>query len=87
MDYRGKRFLIDKIDNRLGSLDKEIKFDKILICVGVLISAVSILVLILSSDSHPILSIITILATMFGLILTYTMIREYISDRKRLRCK
>lgn len=35
--HRTTRFLIDKVDNRLGDVDKEIKFDKTMIsgCLGI----------------------------------------------------
>ena len=35
--HRASRFLIDKVDNRLGDVDKEIKFDKTMIsgCLGI----------------------------------------------------
>lgn len=47
--HRATRFLIDKVDNRLGDVDKEIKFDKTMIsgCLGIV--ALEIILLSLST--------------------------------------
>ena len=47
--HRTTRFLIDKVDNRLGDVDKEIKFDKTMIsgCLGIV--ALEIILLALST--------------------------------------
>ena len=47
--HRTTRFLIDKVDNRLGDVDKEIKFDKTIIsgCLGIV--ALEIILLALST--------------------------------------
>jgi len=47
--HRATRFLIDKVDNRLGDVDKEIKFDKTMIsgCLGIV--ALEIILLALST--------------------------------------
>lgn len=48
--HRATRFLIDKVDNRLGDVDKEIKFDKTMIsgCLGIV--ALDIILLALSTQ-------------------------------------
>lgn len=47
--HRATRFLTDKVDNRLGYVDKEIKFDKTMIsgCLGIV--ALEIILLALST--------------------------------------
>jgi hypothetical protein len=42
MSKRSTRFLIDRIDERLGSVEKEIKFDKIAIGVSALVMIIGI---------------------------------------------
>lgn len=83
MRYRGHRFLIEKIDQKLGSTEKEIKFDKVVIIVGILITMISAIVLFLGIESKPV-SEISCISFFLGVCLTYTMIKEYIDDKKKL---
>lgn len=77
------RWILDRIDKRLGSVEKEIKFDKILIIVGVILTIVFAVLLFFSVEKMSRLAILWVLMTMFGIVLTITMVREYLYDRKR----
>lgn len=83
MDYRSRRFLIDKIDNKLGSIEKELKFDKIMIIISIALIIVFSITTIISSENHPVLSLICGILDLFSLSLVYTMIKEFIEDMKR----
>lgn len=82
---KSARFLIDRIDARLGDKRKEIKFDVIMIIVGLLLILIPGIAIILTSELYPKLSILFTLLVMFGIVLVYTMTKEYISDKKDLR--
>ena len=62
--YKGSRFLIDKIDERLGSVDKEIEFDKFMIKLSLVLIIVCIGLIVLS-----VFQIFTGKAAIVGLIL------------------
>lgn len=83
MKSKGSRFLIDKIDSKLGSVEKELKFDKAVIFVGVGIVVISAFVLGIFINSHPVLALLSTMALMFGFFLSYTMVKEFLSDLKR----
>lgn len=84
MSKRSKRFLIDRIDERLGSVEKEIKFDKIAIAVSVLIIIAGILISSLSSNAGKgTIAIAGIMLVMVGGALLFAMVKELISDTKR----
>lgn len=87
MKAKGSRYLIDKIDRRLGGIEKELKFDKIVILVGLGIMIISALIFGFVIDSHPVLAIFSAMAFMFGLFLTYMMVKEYIGDLKRFKAQ
>lgn len=84
MNYRSNRFLIDKIDERLGSVEKELMFDKIVIGVSVVLLVAFVVILALCSNVHPALSIISILMIIFSASLAIYMTKEYFDDRKKL---
>lgn len=84
MYYRGHRFLIDKIDQKLGSTEKELKFDKIAIMAGLLVMMVSAILLFICIESKPVLGLSCGLFFFFGLCFSYTMVKEYIDDKKKL---
>lgn len=75
--------MIDKIDERLGSLENELKFDRILIAVGSALFIALTLIVVLLAESHPIVSLFCGLGAVFFLILAYMMFKEYRSDLKR----
>ncbi len=81
---RATRFLIDRIDSKLGSVEKELKFDKIAIGVGLAIMVIFAFVLGLVVNSSPALAILCLILIMFGFFLAYVMVKEYIDDRKKL---
>ena len=81
---RATRFLIDRIDSKLGSVEKELKFDKIAIGVGLGIMVFFAFVLGLVVNSSPALAILCLILIMFGFFLAYVMVKEYIDDRKKL---
>lgn len=79
MAKRLSRFLIDKVDERLGDVEKEKKFDIYMIILGIVILLAGICILVFRSLSGPIAAI-AILITLAGFVFTYTMIKEYIAD-------
>ncbi len=81
---RATRFLIDKIDSKLGSVEKELKFDKIVIGVSVALLVVFVIILALCSKGHAVLSIISILMIIFSASLAIYMTKEYFDDRQKL---
>ena len=85
MNYRSGRFLIDKIDSKLGSVEKELKFDKVVIGVSVVLLVAFAVILALCSNAHPALSIISILMIIFSAALIVLMVKEYLEDLKKLK--
>ncbi len=85
MNYRSRRFLIDTIDERLGGVEKELKFDKAVIAVGIVLLGAFSVVLALFSNGHPVLSIISILMIIFSAALIVLMVKEYLADLKKLK--
>jgi len=82
-NYKGSRFLIDAIDRRLGSVEKELKFDKIMIVIGILCTVIPAVLMSIVSETAPKLSILLLIVAMFGIVLIITMTKEYISDLRR----
>ena len=88
MSKRSTRFLIDRIDERLGSVEKEIKFDKIAIAVSVLVLIIGIVISTLSmNNGKGAIGILGILITMAGVAILYAMVKELISDIKKANKK
>ena len=85
MNYRSGRFLIDKIDSKLGSVEKELKFDKVVIGVSVVLMVAFAVILAQCSNAHPVLSIIRILMIIFSAALIVLMVKEYLEDLKKLK--
>ena len=82
-NYKGSRFLIDAIDRRLGCVEKELKFDKIMIVIGILCTVIPAVLMSIVSETAPKLSILLLIVAMFGIVLIITMTKEYISDLRR----
>lgn len=82
-NYKGSRFLIDAIDRRLGTVEKELKFDKIMIVIGILCTVIPAVLMSIVSETAPKLSILLLIVAMFGIVLIITMTKEYISDLRR----
>ncbi len=81
---RATRFLIDRIDSKLGSVEKELKFDKIAIGAGIAIMVIFAFVLGLVIN-RPALAILCLMLIIFGLFLAYVMVKEYIDDLKKVK--
>lgn len=82
-NFRANRFIIDKIDKRLGSIEKELKFDRIMILVGIVLAIVPAVLISFTADKALKLSLLLLILSMFGIVLIITMTKEYISDLKR----
>jgi hypothetical protein len=82
-NYKANRFLIDKIDKRLGSLDKELKFDKIMIAIGVFLIVVPTILVQFTAEKSPKLSVLLLMLALVGIGITTTMVKEYLNDLKR----
>lgn len=82
-NFRANRFIIDKIDKRLGSIEKELKFDRIMILVGIVLAIVPAVLVSFTADKALKLSLLLLILSMFGIVLIITMTKEYISDLKR----
>lgn len=88
MSKRSTRFLIDRIDERLGSVEKEIKFDKIAIAVSVVVLIIGVVMSTLSmNNGKGAIGILGILITMAGVAILYAMVKELISDIKKANKK
>lgn len=83
--YRGSRFLIDKIDAKLGDVDKEIKFDKSVISASVFLFIVGLgLVALGSSGNHSVgFAIIGVLLSLFCFFVYALMKKELEDDKKK----
>lgn len=86
MAKRLSRFLIDKVDERLGDVEKEKKFDIIMIVVGVVSLLAGFLILALSPDTG-VAVVIAILLLMLGVALTISMVKEYIADCAKAKAR
>ena len=82
-NYKANRFLIDKIETRLGSLDKELKFDKIMIAIGVFLIVVPTILVQITAEKSPKLSVLLLMLALVGIGITTTMVKEYLNDLKR----
>ncbi len=80
--YRASRFLINRIDERLGDMEKEKKFDILMIFAGLALISTGVLLLCfcLTKSAWTILCFFMIIA---GLSISYVMIKEYIDDCKK----
>ncbi len=81
---RSKRFLIDSIDEKLGSVEKEKKFDLIMVFIGLALIVAGILLLSFSKASGG-WSVLFIFMVMIGLSLCYVMTKEYIDDSRKAK--
>lgn len=83
-NYRSRRFLIDRIDERLGDVEKEKKFDLIMVAVGIAILLAGVLLISFchTPGNWVVLFIFMIMA---GLALTYVMTKEYFDDCKKAK--
>lgn len=79
-DYRSRRFLIDAIDERLGSVEKEKKFDICMIVLGIALICGGVIIAVSLSQAYPKIIILSLILSMMGVALSYVMTKEYIAD-------
>lgn len=84
MSKRLSRFLIDKVDEKLGDIEKEKKFDIIMIVIGDILFVIGLLLVSVCKSGNSIL-FIGLVFLMLGLILSYVMTKEYIADCKKAK--
>lgn len=82
-NYRSRRFLIDAIDERLGSVKKEKKFDICMIILGIAFLCSGLIIAAICSQAYPKIIILSLILAMMGLVLCYVMTKEYIADCKK----
>lgn len=83
--YRASRFLIDKIDAKLGDVDKEIKFDKNMIYGSLAVIALEIILLALTSVSEffNVPAIVGAFLTALCIFIIPIMVQELKDDQKK----
>lgn len=83
--HRATRFLIDKVDTRLGDVNKEIKFDKsaIAVCVAVIVLEIVFAFLASTSEVFVVLSLIFGFFAITALYILVIMIKELKADQKK----
>lgn len=84
-DYRSRRFLIDAIDERLGSVEKEKKFDICMIVLGIALICGGVIIAVSLSQAYPKIIILSLILSMMGVALSYVMTKEYIEDWKKAK--
>ena len=84
-DYRSRRFLLDAIDERLGSVEKEKKFDICMIVLGIALLGGGLATAATLSKDYPIIIILSLMLSMLGVALSYVMTKEYIADCKKAK--
>jgi len=85
--YRATRFIIDKVDAKLGNVEKEIKFDKIIIGICLCIIALEIILLAFSAESG-LLTVPTIVGAIlaaFSICALPIMIKELKNDKEKAK--
>lgn len=84
MAKRLSRFLIDKVDERLGDVEKEKKFDIIMLIAGIIMALLGIIVVYINAnDGSKTTIFVGLLLTMIGFVLAYVMTKEFIADCKK----
>ena len=83
--YRGSRFIIDKIDAKLGNVDKEIEFDKKMIygCLGVIALEIILLALTSVSPFFTVPAIVGAFLAALAIFIIPIMTKELEDDRKK----
>lgn len=84
-NFRKGRLIINRIDARLDSVEKELKFDKIAIFSGIGLAIICAILITFLIDMHPVLTLFLVLLLFFGLCIAYTMSKEYFDDLKRFK--
>ena len=83
MGKRASRFLIDKIDERLGSVEKEKRFDIALVIAGIALTVAGISGIVIDNGNNPGVCAICLMLTITGVCFAYVMTKEYIADCKK----
>ena len=85
VDYRSRRFIIDAIDERLGNVEKEKKFDICMIVLGIVLICGGFIIAVSLSQAYPKIIILSLILSMMGVALSYVMTKEYIADCKKAK--
>lgn len=80
---RASRFLIDKIDECLGSVEKEIKFDIAVVIAGIALTVAGMIGFVIDNGRHPGFCTICLMLSITGVCFAYVMTKEYIADCKK----
>lgn len=83
MGKRASRFLIDKIDERLGSVEKEKKFDIVVVIAGIVLTVAGISGIVIDNGNHPGVCAICLMLSITGVCFAYVMTKEYVADCKK----
>lgn len=83
MSTRISRFLINKVDKRLADVEKEKKFDIIMIVAGICVLLLGVFLVILHTETSRLAVFFGVIAMMIGITLIITMTKEYIADCKK----
>lgn len=84
-DYRSRRFLIDAIDERLGSVENEKRFDLAMILIGIILCAVGTIITCTVAAENSKIAILSLILALAGVALSYAMTKEYIADCKKAK--
>ena len=84
-DYRSRRSLIDAIDERPGSVEKEKKFDICMIVLGIALLGGGLATAATLSKDCPVIIILRLMLSMLGVALSYVMTKEYIGDCRKAK--
>lgn len=82
MSKRLSRFLIDKVDKCLNDIEKEKKFDILMIVVGITVFIIGLSIVVFP-HVHKGLFFLGLFFLLSGFVLIYVMTKEYISDCKK----
>lgn len=87
--YKATRFIIDRIDKKLGSVEKEIRFDKAVILACLVVIAVECVFILLTTlfPFFRIPALIGVFFAAFGIFLIPVMTRELKDDRAKAEQK
>lgn len=85
--YRATRFLIDKVDNRLGDVNKEIQFDKTMIsvCLGIIALEIILLALCTLVPAFQVPAIIGAFLCALAIFIIPIMVKELKDDREKAK--
>lgn len=81
----GKRFIIDSIDAKLGSVEKEKKFDLWCVAVSITICALSVWAFLALGTEHTVLSFFALVGMVAGAGIGTCMLKEYFDDCRKAK--